>query len=30
RKAIEEGKLEHFVADFYQRQGRPVPPLNVD
>ncbi len=22
RKAIEEGKLERFVADFYQRQGR--------
>jgi queuine tRNA-ribosyltransferase len=22
RKAIEEGKLESFVTDFYQRQGR--------
>ena len=30
RKAIEEGKLESFVTDFYQRQGREVPPLNVD
>ncbi|SUH97946.1 queuine tRNA-ribosyltransferase; tRNA-guanine transglycosylase [Salmonella enterica subsp. enterica serovar Typhimurium] len=30
RKAIEEGKLESFVTEFYQRQGRPVPPLNVD
>ena len=30
RKAIEEGKLESFVTDFYQRQGRTVPPLNVD
>ena len=30
RKAIEEGKLESFVTDFYQRQGRDVPPLNVD
>jgi queuine tRNA-ribosyltransferase len=30
RKAIEEGKLESFVTDFYQRQGRAVPPLNVD
>lgn len=30
RKAIEEGKLESFVTDFYQRQGRPVPPVNVD
>lgn len=30
RKAIEEGKLENFVTDFYQRQGRPVPPVNVD
>ncbi|RIH09372.1 tRNA-guanine transglycosylase, partial [Shigella sonnei] len=27
---IEEGKLESFVTDFYQRQGREVPPLNVD
>ncbi|HAO9905462.1 TPA: tRNA-guanine transglycosylase, partial [Escherichia coli O25b:H4-ST131] len=26
----EEGKLESFVTDFYQRQGREVPPLNVD
>ncbi|MEG7485960.1 hypothetical protein V6D92_04100, partial [Enterobacter hormaechei] len=26
----EEGKLESFVTDFYQRQGRDVPPLNVD
>ncbi|MCX2254403.1 hypothetical protein, partial [Escherichia coli] len=25
-----EGKLESFVTDFYQRQGREVPPLNVD
>ncbi|MDI6969773.1 hypothetical protein QMN72_30090, partial [Klebsiella pneumoniae] len=23
-------KLESFVTDFYQRQGREVPPLNVD
>ena len=30
RKAIGEGKLESFVTDFYQRQGREVPPLNVD
>jgi queuine tRNA-ribosyltransferase len=30
RKAIEEGKLEHFVSDFYERTGKPVPPLNVD
>ncbi|EFW8568645.1 tRNA-guanine transglycosylase, partial [Shigella sonnei] len=22
--------LESFVTDFYQRQGREVPPLNVD
>ncbi|EEN6777983.1 tRNA-guanine transglycosylase, partial [Salmonella enterica subsp. enterica serovar Saintpaul] len=22
--------LESFVTDFYQRQGRTVPPLNVD
>lgn len=29
RQAIEEGKLEHFVEDFYGRIGKPVPPLNV-
>ena len=29
RKAIEEGKLEHFVSEFYQRTGKAVPPLNV-
>lgn len=29
RQAIEEGKLEAFVADFYGRIGKPVPPLNV-
>ncbi|CNI18483.1 tRNA guanosine(34) transglycosylase Tgt [Yersinia mollaretii] len=29
RQAIEEGKLESFVEDFYGRIGKPVPPLNV-
>lgn len=29
RKAIEEGNLEQFVEDFYQRIGKPVPLLNV-
>ncbi|MGG9016324.1 hypothetical protein ACQ9A5_26845, partial [Escherichia coli] len=24
------GKLESFVTNFYQRQGREVPPVNVD
>ncbi len=27
REAIEQGKLELFVAEFYQRMGKPVPPL---
>ncbi|GAA3698978.1 tRNA guanosine(34) transglycosylase Tgt [Oceanisphaera sediminis] len=27
RGAIEQGKLDDFVADFYARQGKPVPPL---
>lgn len=27
RGAIEQGKLDDFVAEFYGRQGRPVPPL---
>jgi queuine tRNA-ribosyltransferase len=29
RQAIEEGKLEQFVADFYGRIGKPIPPLNA-
>ncbi|MDU6435597.1 MAG: tRNA-guanine transglycosylase [Pantoea sp.] len=29
RQAIEEGKLERFVSEFYQRTGKAVPPLNV-
>nr|CBX74043.1 hypothetical protein YEW_EF18120 [Yersinia enterocolitica W22703] len=28
RQAIEEGKLESFVEDFYGRIGKPVPPLS--
>ncbi|MFP2768417.1 tRNA guanosine(34) transglycosylase Tgt [Oceanisphaera sp. KMM 10153] len=27
RGAIEQGKLDDFVAEFYARQGKPVPPL---
>jgi queuine tRNA-ribosyltransferase len=27
RQAIGEGRLESFVAEFYQRIGKPVPPL---
>jgi queuine tRNA-ribosyltransferase len=30
RQAIEEGKLEHFVTEFYQRTGKEVPPLTSD
>ena len=30
RDAIEQGKLSDFVADFYRRRGRPVPPLGAD
>jgi queuine tRNA-ribosyltransferase len=29
REAIEQGKLELFVADFYGRIGKPIPPLNA-
>jgi queuine tRNA-ribosyltransferase len=29
RQAIEDGKLEEFVADFYGRQGKPVPPVGA-
>ncbi|VAX76502.1 Queuine tRNA-ribosyltransferase [Serratia symbiotica] len=29
RHAIEEGKLAIFVADFYARIGKPIPPLNI-
>ncbi|EBR9859696.1 tRNA guanosine(34) transglycosylase Tgt, partial [Salmonella enterica subsp. enterica serovar Chester] len=28
RQAIEEGRLEAFAAEFYQRIGKPVPPLS--
>lgn len=28
RNAIEQGNLENFVADFYAKIGKPVPPLN--
>ncbi|MGL5451770.1 MAG: tRNA guanosine(34) transglycosylase Tgt [Aeromonas sp.] len=27
RDAIEQGKLDDFVSEFYRRQGKPVPPL---
>lgn len=27
RDAIEQGKLDDFVTEFYRRQGKPVPPL---
>ncbi|MFL6615847.1 MAG: tRNA guanosine(34) transglycosylase Tgt [Pantoea agglomerans] len=30
RQAIEEGKLERFVNEFYQRTGKEVPPLTSD
>lgn len=30
RQAIDEGKLEHFVGEFYRRTGKPVPPLVVE
>jgi queuine tRNA-ribosyltransferase len=30
RQAIEEGKLERFVSEFYQRTGKAVPPLTSD
>ncbi|STQ74174.1 tRNA guanosine(34) transglycosylase Tgt [Hafnia alvei] len=29
RQAIEDGKLDEFVADFYGRQGKPVPPVGA-
>jgi queuine tRNA-ribosyltransferase len=29
RGAIEQGKLDDFVAEFYARQGKPVPPLGL-
>lgn len=29
RGAIEQGKLDDFVAEFYGRQGKPVPPLGA-
>ncbi|MCE1781644.1 tRNA-guanine transglycosylase, partial [Enterobacter hormaechei] len=29
RQAIEEGNLEQFVEDFYQRIGKPVPALSI-
>lgn len=29
RQAIEEGNLELFVARFYERLGKPIPPLNI-
>ncbi|AGO53903.1 tRNA guanosine(34) transglycosylase Tgt [Serratia plymuthica] len=29
RQAIEQGKLELFVTDFYGRIGKPIPPLNA-
>ncbi|QDJ13146.1 tRNA guanosine(34) transglycosylase Tgt [Mergibacter septicus] len=28
RQAIEQGELENFVADFYAKIGKPIPPLN--
>jgi queuine tRNA-ribosyltransferase len=30
RDAIEQGKLDDFVTEFYRRQGKPVPPLAVN
>lgn len=30
RSAIEQGTLSRFVADFYQKQGKPVPALSAD
>ena len=30
REAIEQGRLQHFVDDFYARRDLPTPPLNVD
>lgn len=30
RGAIEQGKLDDFVADFYARRGKPVPPLGAE
>ncbi|AWX15669.1 tRNA guanosine(34) transglycosylase Tgt [Mergibacter septicus] len=28
RQAVEQGELENFVADFYAKIGKPIPPLN--
>jgi len=30
RQAIDEGKLDRFVEEFYGRRGQPVPPLAVE